>query len=106
MDSIVLRELKIQLEELLQKGFMRPSVSLWGAIVLFIEKKDETLRLCIDYRKLNKITIKNKYSLPRIDDLFDQLHGARVSSKIHLRSGNHHLRIKPEDISKIAFQYR
>jgi len=101
-----LKELKIQLDELLQKGFIRPSVSPWGAPVLFVKKKDGTLRLCIDYRELNKITIKNKYHLPRIDDLFDQLQGARVFSKIDLRSGYHQLRIKPKDIPKTAFRTR
>ena len=68
-----LRELKIRLEDLLQKGYIRPSVSPWGAPILFVKKKDGTLRLCVDYRELNKVTIKNKYPLPRIDDLFDQL---------------------------------
>ena len=76
-----LRELKAQLQELLEKGFIRPSVSPWGAPVLFVKKKDGTLRLCIDYRQLNRITIKNRYPLPRIDDLFDQLKGAKVFSK-------------------------
>ena len=101
-----LKELKLQLDELLQKGFIRPSVSPWGALVLFVKKKDGTLRLCIDYRELNKITIKNKYPLPRIDDLFDQLQGAGVFSKIDLRSGYHQLRIKPDDIPKTAFRTR
>ena len=101
-----LKELKLQLDELLQKGFIRPSVSPWGAPVLFVKKKDGTLRLCIDYRELNKITIKNKYPLPRIDDLFDQLQGAGVFSKIDLRSGYHQLRIKPDDIPKTAFRTR
>ena len=79
-----LKELKLQLQELLEKGFIRPSVSPWGAPVLFVKKKDGTLRLCIDYRQLNKLTIKNKYLLPRIDDLFDQLKGASIFSKIDL----------------------
>ena len=83
-----LNELKTQLQELLDKGFIRPSNSPWGASILFVKKKDGTHRLCIDYRQLNKITTKNKYPLPRIDDLFDQLKGARVFSKIDLRSGN------------------
>jgi len=97
------KELKIPLDELLQKGFIGPSVSPWGAPVLFVKKKDETLRLCIDYRELNKITIKNKYPLLWIDDLFDQLQGAGVCSKIDLRSEYHQLMIKPEDIPKTAF---
>ena len=99
-----LRELKVQLQELLDKGFIRPSVSPWGAPVLFVKKKDGTMRMCIDYRQLNKATIKNKYPLPRIDDLFDQLQGATHFSKIDLRSGYHQLRIKTEDISKTAFR--
>ncbi|KAJ3690328.1 hypothetical protein LUZ61_019492 [Rhynchospora tenuis] len=101
-----LKELKTQLEEMLEKGFIRPSTSPWGAPVLFVRKKDGTLRLCIDYRDLNKVTIKNKYPLPRIDDLFDQLQGSSVYSKIDLRTGYHQLRIKPEDIEKTAFRSR
>ena len=84
-----LRELKAQLEELLSKGFIQPSISPWGALVLFVKKKDGSLRLCIDYRQLNRATIRNQYSLPRIDELFDQLQGSRVYSKIDLRSGYH-----------------
>ncbi|TYK05232.1 pol protein [Cucumis melo var. makuwa] len=84
-----LKELKVQLQELLDKGFIRPSVSPWGAPVLFVKKKDGLMRLCIDYRELNKVTVKNRYPLPRIDDLFDQLRGATVFSKIDLRSGYH-----------------
>ncbi|MBN8156922.1 hypothetical protein J0J30_23260, partial [Vibrio vulnificus] len=76
MPPIDLQELKKQLQELLDKGFIRPSVPPWGALVLFVKKKDATLRLCIDYRKLNKVTMKNKYPLPTIDDLLDQLQGA------------------------------
>ncbi|XP_038975659.1 uncharacterized protein LOC120106585 [Phoenix dactylifera] len=95
-----LRELKTQLQELLDKKFIQPSVSPWGAPVLFVKKKDGSMRLCIDYRELNKITIKNKYPLPRIDDLFDQLQGAQVFSKIDLRSGYHQLKIKPDDVPK------
>ena len=98
-----LRELKTQLEDLSSKRFIRPSVSPWGAPVLFAKKKDNSLRLCIDYRQLNRVTIKNKYPMPRIDDLFDQLRGARRFSKIDLRSGYHQLRVKEEDIPKIAF---
>ena len=87
MASTELRELKAQLEELLSKGFIRPSISPWGALVLFVKKKDGILRLCIDYRQLNRVTIHNQYPLPRIDELFDQLQGSRVYSKIELRSG-------------------
>ena len=101
-----LRELKTQLQELLEKGYIRPSISPWGAPVLFVKKKDDTLRLCIDYRQLNQVTIKNKYPLPRVDDLFDQLQGARVFSKIDLRSGYHQLRIENADVPKTAFQTR
>jgi len=101
-----LKELKIQLNKLLQKGFVRPSVSPCGALVLFVKKKDGTLRLCIDYRELNMIIIKNKYPLPWTDELFDQLQRARVFSKINLRSGCHQFRIKPEDIHKTAFRTR
>ena len=82
------------MKELLDKSFIRPSTSPWGAPVLFVKKKDGSLRLCIDYRQLNKVTIKNKYPLPRIDDLFDQLQGAQCFSKIDLRSGYHQLRIR------------
>ena len=84
-----LKELKEQLQELLDKKFIRPSYSPWGAPVLFVKKKDRTLRMCIDYQELNKVTIKNKYPLPRIDDLFDQIQGAVIFLKIDLRSGYH-----------------
>ncbi|KAL4037959.1 hypothetical protein IC575_001562 [Cucumis melo] len=94
------------LQELLDKGFIRPSVSPWGAPVLFVKKKDGSMRLCIDYRELNKVTVKNRYPLPRIDDLFDQLQGATVFSKIDLRSGYHQLRIRDGDIPKTAFRSR
>jgi hypothetical protein len=94
------------LEELLKKGYICPSVSPWGATVLFFKKKDVTLRLCIDFRQLNKYTIKNKYPLPRIDDLFDQLRGGKIFSKIDLREGYHHVRIKEEDIHKTTFRTR
>jgi hypothetical protein len=96
-------ELKKQIDELLEKGYIRPSTSPWAAPVLFVEKKDGTKRMCIDYRALNEVTIKNKYPLPRIEDLFDQLRGASVFSKIDLRSGYHQLKIRPSDIPKTAF---
>ncbi|CAH9089240.1 unnamed protein product [Cuscuta europaea] len=101
-----LQEFKVQLQELLDNGFIRPSHSPWGAPVLFMKKKDGTLRMCIDYRQLNKVTIKNRYPLPRIDDLFDQLRGAMVFSKIDLRSDYHQLKIKERDIPKSAFRTR
>ena len=87
--------------ELLDKGFIRPSASPWGAPILFVKKKDGSMRLCIDYHELNRVTIKNKYPLPRIDDLFDQLQGAQVFSKIDLCFGYHRLKIKGEDIPNI-----
>ncbi|KAD2804787.1 hypothetical protein E3N88_38164 [Mikania micrantha] len=101
-----MQELSNQLQELLDKGFIRPSFSPWGAPVLFVKKKDGSFRMCIDYRELNKLTIKNRYPLPRIDDLFDQLQGAQYFSKIDLRSGYHQLRIQEEDIPKTAFRTR
>ncbi|KAA3483558.1 DNA/RNA polymerases superfamily protein [Gossypium australe] len=99
-------ELKAQIQELLDRGFIRPSISPWGAPVLFVKKKDGSMRMCIDYRQLNKLTIKNKYPLPRIDDLFDQLKGASVFSKIDLRSGYHQLKVKEADVHKTAFRTR
>ena len=101
-----MKELKEQLRELLEKGFIRPSTSPWGAPVLFVRKKDGSLRMCIDYRQLNKVTIKNRYPLPRIDDLFDQLQGAKCFSKIDLRSGYHQVRVREADIPKTAFRTR
>jgi len=101
-----LAELKKQIEDLLEKKFIRPSASPWGAPVLLVKKKDGSSRLCIDYRQLNKLTIKNKYSLPRIDDLLDQLRGAAMFSKIDLRSGYHQILVKPEDVQKTAFRSR
>ena len=106
MAPIELRELKAQLEELLSKGFIRPSISPWGTLVLFVKKKDGSLRLCIDYRKLNRVTIRNQYPLPRIDELFDQLQGFRVYSKMDLRSGYHQLRLQEGDVPKTAFRTR
>nr|KYP52571.1 Transposon Ty3-I Gag-Pol polyprotein [Cajanus cajan] len=99
-------ELKGQLEDLLEKQLVRLSVSPWGAPVLLVKKKDGGSRLCVDYRQLNKLTIKNKYPLPRIDDLMDQLRGASVFSKIDLRSGYHQIRVKEGDIPKTAFRTR
>ncbi|KAI3797484.1 hypothetical protein L1987_32741 [Smallanthus sonchifolius] len=101
-----LQELASQLQELADKGFIRPSHSPWGAPVLFVKKKDGLFRMCIDYRELNKLTIKNRYPLPRIDDLFDQLQGSTCFSKIDLRSGYHQLRVREEDIPKTAFRTR
>lgn len=89
MTTIKMQELKVQLNDLLDKGLIKPSVSPWGAPVLFVKKKDGSMRLCIDYRMLNKVTIKNRYPLPRIDDLFNQLKDATIFSKIDLRLGYH-----------------
>ncbi|GJR84879.1 putative reverse transcriptase domain-containing protein [Tanacetum coccineum] len=99
-----LEELSGQLKELQDKGFIRPSSSPWGAPVLFVKKKDGSFRMCIDYRELNKLTVKNRYPLPRIDDLFDQLQGSQFFSKIDLRSGYHQLRVHEDDIPKTAFR--
>nr|GEZ78806.1 putative reverse transcriptase domain-containing protein [Tanacetum cinerariifolium] len=101
-----MKELAEQLQELSDKGFIRPSSSPSGAPVLFVKKKDESFRMCIDYRELNKLTVKNRYPLPRIDDLFDQLQGSGVYSKIDLRSSYHQLRVHEEDIPKTAFRMR
>jgi hypothetical protein len=106
MTTPELAELKEHIKELLKKGFIRPSSSPWGAPVIFVPKKDGTQRLCVDYRALNEVTIKNKYPLPRIDDLFDQLRGACVFSKIDLRSGYHQLKVRECDIPKTAFILR
>ena len=99
-----MQELRVQLQELIDKGFMKPSTSPWGAPVLFAKKKGKTLRLCIDYRQLNRVMIQDWYLLPRIDDLFDQLRGARVYFKIDLRTGYHQLRVGDTDIPKAAFR--
>ncbi|GJT81628.1 putative reverse transcriptase domain-containing protein [Tanacetum coccineum] len=100
------QELSNQLQELADRGFIRPSTSTWGAPVLFVKKKDGSFIMCIDYQELNKLTVKNRYPLPRIDDLFDQLQGSSVYSKIDLRSGYHQLRVRDEDIPKTAFRTR
>ncbi|GJR52894.1 putative nucleotidyltransferase, ribonuclease H [Tanacetum coccineum] len=101
-----MKELSEQLQELSDKDFIRPSSSPWGAPVLFVKKKDGSFRMCIDYRELNKLTVKNRYPLPRIDDLFDQLQGSSIYSKIDLRSGYHQLRVREQDIPKTAFRTR
>ena len=106
MASVELQELRVQRQELLDKGFIRPSTSSWEAPVLFSKKKDKTLRPCIDYRQLNRVTIKNRYPLPRIDDLFDQLRGARVYSKVDLRTDYHQLRVRETDIPKTTLRTR
>jgi len=106
MSASELAELKKQLEDLLNKKFVRPSVSPWEAPVLLVKKKDGSKRLCIDYRQLNKVTIKNRYPLVRIDDLMDKRVGARVFSKIDLRSGYHQIKVKDEDMQKTTFRTR
>ncbi|GKF91539.1 putative reverse transcriptase domain-containing protein, partial [Tanacetum coccineum] len=102
-----MKELAEQLKELSDKSFIRPSSSPWGAPILFVKNKDGSFRfqMCIDYRELNKLTVKNRYPLPRIDDIFDQLQGSSIYSKIDLRSGYHQLRVR-EDIPKTAFRTR
>jgi hypothetical protein len=106
MSPVEMKELKIQLQGLLDKGYICPSISPWGCSALFVEKKDKELRLCVDYRPLNAVTIKNKYPLPRIDILFDQLAGAQVFSKIDLCSGYHQIKIRAKDIPKTTFTMR
>jgi hypothetical protein len=106
MSPMEMKELKVQLQGLLDKGYIRPSTSPWGCSALFVEKKDKALRLCVDYRPLNAVTIKNKYPLPCIDILFDQLAGAQVFSKINLHSGYHQIKIHAEDIPKTTFTMR
>jgi hypothetical protein len=101
-----LAELKVQLNELWDKGFIRPSSSPWGCPALFVKKKDHSLRLCVDYRPLNAVTIKNKYPLPRIDILFDQLAGAKVFSKVDLCLGYHQIKILLEYVPKTTFSTR
>jgi hypothetical protein len=104
MSTPELKKLQMQLEEILNKGYIHPSVSPWGALVLFVKKNDGNLRLCMDLRQLNKVNVKNKYPLPRIDELFDQLKNAKIFSKIDLRSGYHQVRIKDEYISNTTFR--
>ena len=106
MNILELNELKSQLKELIDKKYIRPSVSPWGEPVIFVKNKDITMRLCIDYHQLNMMTIKNRYLFPCIDDLFDQVCGATVFSKIDLRSRYHQVRIKYEDIFKTSFRIR
>jgi hypothetical protein len=106
MSESELAELRKQLQELLDKGFIRPSTSPYGAPILFVKKKDGSMRMCVDYRMLNKITVKNRYPLPRIDELLDRLHGAKYFSKLDLTSGYYQIRIKDEDIHKTAFRTR
>ena len=101
-----LKELRLQLQELLDKGFIRPNVSPWGAPVLFVKKNDGTLRMCIDYRHINKVTVKNKYLLPIIEDLFYQLKGASIFSKIDLRSRYYQLRVKDANVPMTTFRTR
>ena len=103
MTTLELTELRMQIQELLDKEYIRPSFSPWGAHVLFVKTNDGTFRMCIDYRQLNKMTVKNKYPLPRIDDPYDQIGGAKIFSKIDLRSGYHQVRVKDEDFNKTAF---
>jgi hypothetical protein len=106
MSHVEMKELKIQLQGLLDKGYIHPSTSPWGCMALFVMNRDKELHICVDYRPLNAVTIKNKYPLLHIDILFDQLAGAQVFSKIDLRSGYHQIKIHPEDIPKTAFTTR
>ena len=106
MAPVELQELRVQLQGLLDKGFIRPNTSPWGASVLITKKRGKTLRLCIDYRQWNRVMIQNRYPLPRIDDLFDQLRGVRVYSKIDLRTGYHQMRVMETDIPKTTFRTR
>jgi hypothetical protein len=106
MPPVEMKELKVQLQGLLDKGYIHPSTPPWGCSTLFIEKKDKEFCLCMDYQSLNAVIIKNKYPLPHIDILFDQLEGAQVFSKIDLRSGYHQIKIRAEDIPKMTFKMR
>ena len=106
MAPVELQELKTQLQDLVDSGFIRPSSSPWGSPVLFVKKKDGSMRMCIDYRGLNQVTVKNKYPLPRIEELFDQLEGSKVYSKLDLRQGYYQVRVREEDIPKTALNSR
>ena len=106
MDPAELKKLKEQLKDLLDKGFIRPSITPWGAPVLFVKKKDSYLRVCIDYRQFNKVTINNKYPNPRIEGLFYKLYGSIDFSKIYLRLGYHQLKVRDSDIPKTTFRTR
>ena len=106
MAPLELKELRKQLDQLLNIGFIRLRTSPWGALVLFVKEHNETLRLCTDYRHLSRVTMKNKYPLPRIDDLFDQLRGSKYYTKIDMRTGYHQLKIREEDILKTSFRTR
>jgi hypothetical protein len=106
MPPVEMKELKVQLQGLLDKGYIHPSTPPWGCSTLFIEKKDKEFCLCMDYQSLNAVIIKNKFPLPHIDILFDQLEGAQVFSKIDLRSGYHQIKIRAEDIPKMTFTMR
>ena len=106
MSTPEMLEMKMQLQELWEKKHIKPSVSPWGSPILFVKYKHGSLRLCIDYRKLNKVTVKNKYHFPKIDDLFDKMRGAKVFSNTDLNYGYHQVRIKDEDIHKTAFRTR
>jgi hypothetical protein len=101
-----LAKLKVQLNELLKKRLIRPSSSPWGCPAIFVKKKDQSLQMCVDYRPLNVVTVKNKYPLPHIDILFDQLSKVKVFSKIDLRSGYHQIKIFPKDVPKTTFSMR
>jgi hypothetical protein len=106
MSTPELKEMQMQLEDILKKGYIQPSVSPGGVLVLFVKNKDGTLRIFMEFRKLNRVIVKNKYPLPRIDDLFDQLNNQKIFSKIDLRSGYHKVRIKEENIIKNTFKTR
>jgi hypothetical protein len=106
LSGVQLAELRTQLEELLERGFIRPSTSPFGAPILFVPKKDGGWRLCIDYRALNRVTVRNQHPLPRIDEMFEQLHGSVVFSKLDLASGYHQIRMHEDSVVKTAFKTR